>query len=267
MSLLLRWPLSAVLVWLAAWLAHALAWPLAGPLAALLAASLVGAAGSLLERPWWRRALVAVGFPLALLLQGAAALPSWAWLLPLALLLLLYPLHAWRDAPVFPTPRGALAGLAGRVPLPPGAAVLDAGCGLGDGLLALRAAYPQAALHGLEWSWPLALLCRLRCRFAHVRRADLWAAPWGGYALVYLFQRPESMARAAEKARQEMAPGSWLVSLAFEVPGWAPQARLPGSAGQPVWIYQVPERGGGPPPGMSATGSGHASLPRRGAPT
>jgi len=235
----LPWPLPAVLAWAAAWLAFAGLRQAAAPVAAVLLACGVGVAGSVLAATWWRRALIALGFPLSLLLTGAAALPSWAWLLPLAVLLLVYPLNAWRDAPLFPTPHGALRGLDALAPLPPGAAVLDAGCGLGDGLLALRAAYPQARLHGLEWSWPLALLCRLRCPWARVRRGDIWAADWSGYQLVYLFQRPESMARAAAKAQAEMMPGSWLVSLAFEVPGLRASAQLPAFAGQGVWMYQM----------------------------
>jgi hypothetical protein len=239
----LPWPLPAVLAWAAAWLAFAGLRQAAPPAVAVLLACGMSVAGSVLAATWWRRVLIALGFPLSLLLTGAAALPSWAWLLPLAVLLLVYPLNAWRDAPLFPTPRGALRGLDALAPLPPGAAVLDAGCGLGDGLLALRAAYPQARLHGLEWSWPLALLCRLRCPWARVRRGDIWAADWSGYQLVYLFQRPESMARAAAKAQAEMVPGSGLVSLAFEVPGLRASAQLPAFAGQGVWMYQMRPEG------------------------
>ena len=235
----LPWPLPAVLVWAAAWLAFAGLRQVAPPLAAVLLACGVGVAGSLLAATWWRRGLIALGFPLSLALTGAVALPAWAWLAPLAVLLLVYPLNAWRDAPLFPTPRGALQGLQGAAPLPPGAVVLDAGCGLGDGLLALRAAYPQARLQGLEWSRPLALLCRLRCPWARVRRGDIWAEDWGAYQMVYVFQRPESMARAAAKARAEMAPGSWLVSLAFEAPGLRASAQLPSFAGHAVWVYRI----------------------------
>ncbi|MFT4241852.1 MAG: class I SAM-dependent methyltransferase, partial [Acidovorax sp.] len=125
------WPLPAVLAWAGAWLAFAALRPFAPPLAAVLLGCAVGVAGSVLAATWWRRALVALGFPLSLLLAGGAVLPGWAWLLPLAVLLLVYPLNAWRDAPLFPTPRGALRGLEAAAPLPPGAAVLDAGCGLG----------------------------------------------------------------------------------------------------------------------------------------
>jgi hypothetical protein len=107
-------------------------------------------------------------------------------------------------------------------------------------LQALHAEDPAARLEGLEWSWPLALLCALRCRFARVRRGDIWAADWSAYDLVYLFQRPESMARALDKAGRGLRPGAWLVSLEFEATGWRPQARLQNVEGKPVWLYQAP---------------------------
>lgn len=236
------WPLPAVLAWLAAW---ALLWGLvawqADPLGALAAACALGVLCSRWGHSWWRRLFIAAGFPLSVALTGALSLPAWAWLLPLLLLLLVYPLNAWRDAPLFPTPAEALALLPQHAPLPAGAQVLDAGCGLGHGLQALHSAYPQAALHGVEWSWPLRLLCALRCPWARVRQGDMWAQPWGGYDMVYLFQRPESMARAWDKAQAELRPGTWLVSLDFAIPDLAPQARwdIPGSA-HGVWLYRVP---------------------------
>jgi hypothetical protein len=212
-------------------------------LAALVALAVASAGGvllSLLGATWWRRAIIGLGFPLSLALAGGASLPAWAWLLPLALLLLIYPLNAWRDAPLFPTPAHALRELATQAPLPARALVLDAGCGLGDGLKALRETYPQAQLQGLEWSWPLRGLCALRCPWARVRQGDIWRANWSPYALVYLFQRPESMARAVEKARAELDAGSWLVSLEFEATALQPQAVLRCPDGRPVWLYRAP---------------------------
>jgi SAM-dependent methyltransferase len=156
----------------------------------------------------------------------------------MALLMGAYPLRAWRDAPIFPTPAGALDALPAVVALAPGARVLDAGCGAGDGLRALRRAWPAARLQGVEWSWPLVALARLRCRGACVRRGDLWRASWAGQDLVYLFQRPESMARAWTKARAEMA-GGWLVSLEFEVVGAVPHAALRTPDGRPLWVYRL----------------------------
>jgi hypothetical protein len=258
------WPLPALLAWLLAWglcltlrASHAPLW------AMLTLPSLLGVVMGLwpaLAATRWRTVFVAGGFPLSVLALGLTqgsvilgqpsgsspgdATSAWVWLIPLALLLLAYPVRAWRDAPLFPTPPGALADLPRHVTLPAGAAVLDAGCGLGDGLRALHQAFPQAACHGTEWSWPLALACRLRCPWAQVRRGDLWAQDWSGFALVYLFQRPESMPQALAKARAQMRPGSWLVSLEFEAhddQGRAPKAshRLTLDGGRPVWIYRM----------------------------
>lgn len=236
----LRWPLPALLAWAAAWALFLAAGAAGAPvLLALLGGTLVGVLGSVWGGSWWRRAVVAFGFPLSLALSGALAVPAWVWLLPLGLLLLVYPINAWRDAPLFPTPEGALDNLPDIAPLPPGARVLDAGCGLGQGLQALRRAYPLAELHGLEWSRPLQLLCAWRCPWAKVAQGDIWRADWSGYQLVYLFQRPESMARALAKARAELQPGAWLVSLEFAVGGEPPSGRLDGVQGRPVWLYQM----------------------------
>jgi len=241
LSLRMPWPLPALIAWACAWLIFVALQRAAVPsVAALGVACVLGTAASLLGGSWWRRGLIAAGFPLSLALLGAASLPTWAWLVPLALLLLVYPLNAWRDAPVFPTPPHALKSLASQAPLPLDARILDAGSGLGDGLKALRQAYPVAQLEGVEWSWPLRLLCALRCPWAYVRRGDMWAVDWSPYRMVYLFQRPESMARAAAKAQAELAPGAWLVSLEFAVPGVLPSVQLRVPGGRVVWLYRMP---------------------------
>lgn len=238
------WPLPALVAWAAAWIVFAATSRLGAPdAAAFIGAGLFGAALSLVGATPWRRVFIGVGFPLSFAASGAAgSVPAWAWLLPLALLAFLYPWRTWRDAPLFPTPRGALAGLARHVPIRRDQAALDGGCGLGDGLIELRREYPGAVIEGIEWSRPLAAMCALRCRFAHVRRGDLWAADWSRYALVYLFQRPESMQRAAEKAERELTPGAWLASLEFEIATLVPEHVLDGASGRRVWLYRAPFR-------------------------
>lgn len=239
-----QWPLPAVLAWALAWLLFKLTLA-AGmpPLLCLGAASALGVACSLWGQSWWRRLYIGAGFPVSLAITlasgSAAAIPAWAWLVPLALLLLVYPINAWRDAPLFPTPPDALLELPQHAPLPDGVRVLDAGCGAGDGLLALRAAYPSADLHGLEWSWPLRFLSALRCPWARVRRGDIWLADWSGYEMVYLFQRPESMTRAVIKAA-ELKEGAWLVSLDFEATHLRPTAQYRSPSGKMVWVYRAP---------------------------
>jgi len=239
-----QWPLPAVLAWALAWLLFKL---LVGlelpPIVFMGAASALGVACSLWGESWWRRLYIGAGFPVSLAFTlasgGAAAIPAWAWLVPLGLLLLVYPINAWRDAPIFPTPPDALQELPGHAPLPDGAQVLDAGCGAGDGLMALHAAYPQAVLHGLESSWPLRFLSAIRCPWARVRRGDIWLADWSGYDMVYLFQRPESMTRAVIKAA-ELQEGAWLVSLDFEASHLRPTAQYRTPGGKMVWMYRAP---------------------------
>jgi hypothetical protein len=138
----LRWPLPALLSWCAGWALWSLARSLGATELNAYAAGVLGA----LWLAWpcagaWRVAIAGAGFPLSALALGAGtALPSWAWLLMLLPVLALYPLRAWRDAPFFPTPADALAGLDGIVPAPRRA--LDAGCGLGHGC---AAATPRCA--------------------------------------------------------------------------------------------------------------------------
>ena len=219
----LRWPAPALLAWALAWLLavgmQRSGWPGAEGLVIAMLAPIVIAVR---EPNSWRRVITMAGFPVSWLALHAGAMPAWIWLVALALLLLAYPARAWRDAPFFPTRRDALLGLRERLELPPSPRVLDAGCGAGDGLIALRAAWPDARCDGVEWSAPFALLSRLRCPRATIRRGDLWADDWSGYDLVYLFQRPESMSRAWDKACAQMRDGTWLVSLEFVVPGVAP---------------------------------------------
>ena len=238
----LPWPLPALLAWSACWalflVLHALG---LGPGPAVTLAVAVGVTSAIMADSPWRRAVIAAGFPLSLAFSGlGAGLPAWVWPLALGLLALLYPVGAWRDAPLFPTPRGALSGLTDIARLEPEARILDAGCGLGAGLAELRRTYPDAALTGLEWSWPLRLACGLRCPFARIRRGDIWKEDWSTYDMVYMFQRPESMGPAADKARREMRSGAWLVSLEFEAKALKPAAVLRTVPGKPVWVYRMP---------------------------
>lgn len=240
---LLRWPIPALLTWGAAWLIYRLLPQAQLPVALAFAlACALGVVCTVFGATLPRKLAIAIGFPLSLLLSGSAVLPAWAWLLPVLLIGLIYPVNAWRDAPLFPTPARALTDLPQHIRLPAGAAILDAGCGLGDGLKALRRAYPDASFHGIEWSWPLRALAALRCPWARIRQGDIWRADWSAYAMVYLFQRPESMPRAVAKAAQELKPGHWMVSLEFKADELEATAWATGADGRPVWLYQAPFR-------------------------
>jgi hypothetical protein len=247
------WPMPAVITWLTAW---GLAWALsvaAAPLwVVLVLPTALGAFAALLPAvaaTSWRRVFVAAGFPMSVLAMDwmpgqGGALTAWLWLAPLVVLLLAYPRRAWRDAPVFPTPRGALSELSKHVRLPAGARVLDAGCGMGDGLIELQRALPSARIEGVEWSALWRFVSAWRCPWATVRQGDMWADDWSDFDVVYLFQRPETMPRAMAKATREMRPGCWLISLEFEArdaPGqaWRPTASWTLDGRRTVWLYRL----------------------------
>jgi len=187
-----------------------------------------------------RQMAMALGFPSSWLLSGVGSVPSWSWLIPLALALLIYPIRSWRDAPFFPTPVNALRELPSHATLAKGALILDAGSGLGDGLKALRRAYPDALFWGVESSWPLRILSALRCPWARITYGDIWLEDWGSCDMLYVFQRPETMVRAAAKAAQELKAGAWLISLEFEATELRPHAVVLAGAERPVWLYQQP---------------------------
>jgi len=245
LSDLIRWPLTALAVWAASWFFYG--YLLQQGTAPSLAMLLATAAGVLAAAVAWMRGIsqaravaLALGFPVSLWLIGNADFTAWVWLAPLGLVIWIYPMHAWRDAPVFPTPLNALRDLPQWASLPAQARILDAGCGVGDGLKALRLAYPHAKWIGIEFSRPLSWVARIRCPWAEVRFGDIWQDDWGAYDMVYLFQRPETMPRAVEKAKAEMKSGAWLVSLEFEAAQLKPNAVTQASPDRPVWLYQAP---------------------------
>ena len=237
---LFKWPLSPLVAWCFIWLLFEL---LSGFLPFNMAAAfsclagiLVGGFGSTPAR----RIALAAGFPLSLVILQSVPLPMWLWACCLLFGLLLYPVQFWKDAPLFPTPSGALVRLSEVAVIPDRACVLDAGCGLGDALIALRQAYPRAQYFGVEASFMLVGMAWLRCPWSKIWQGDIWTEPWMRYGLVYLFQRPETMSRAVDKASRELIPGALMVSLEFAAIDLEPYAVLAKGTARPVWIYRQP---------------------------
>lgn len=238
----MTWPLPALLAWGSSWLIFKSLQSvgLSETIALVLAAFWGGFLSRFGHTPM-RKALIVLGFPMSVVVSSSTiSIPPIAWLFLLGLIVLIYPRKAWRDAPLFPTPKKALREMSDHIRLPAEARILDAGSGMGDGLLALRDAYPRAELHGVEMSWPLRVLSAMRCSFARIRQGDIWLVDWRSFDVVYMFQRPESMPRAVEKAEAELRRGAWLVSLEFEAKELVPQATFTCRDGRPVWMYQVP---------------------------
>ena len=59
-----------------------------------------------------------------------------------------------------------------------------------------------------------------------MRYRSLWQVPLGDFDVVYCFLSPQPMPALWDKARREMAAGSWLISNSFAIPAVTPSRRL-----------------------------------------
>ncbi|MCL2645314.1 MAG: class I SAM-dependent methyltransferase, partial [Betaproteobacteria bacterium] len=150
--------------------------------------------------------------------------PPVVWLAVFAVFALIFWSSYRTQVPLFLTNQQTARAVAGL--LPPGhAEVFDAGCGTGSFLLTFAQQRPDARLTGIENAPAPFALARLRARkhpAITVIQGNLFALPWTGYDLVYVFLSPVPMRDVWEKARREMKPGSLLVSNSFGIPGIEP---------------------------------------------
>lgn len=177
---------------------------------------------------WWLP--INLGFVPALWLVQSLAVPAWLPLLAFALLLLLNWNSARERVPLYltgPATRAALAELLAE--RAPAFRFVDLGCGLGSALCPLARRFPQAQFLGVETaplSFLLAWLRSLPLGNCRVRYRSLWQVPLGDFDVVYCFLSPQPMPALWDKARREMAAGSWLISNSFAIPAVTPSRRL-----------------------------------------
>ena len=92
-ALRMPWPLPALAAWACAWLIFVALQRAVPPVAALLVACLLGTAASVLGDSWWRRGLIAAGFPLLIKSQFTGIDPvHYAFIGPLVGVCLWWPL-------------------------------------------------------------------------------------------------------------------------------------------------------------------------------
>ena len=106
----LTWPVPALLAWGSSWLLFkGLQMVGLSETIAFIAATCLGGFLSALAHTTMRKALIVLGFPLSMAASSATLnVPPIGWLFLLGLIVLVYPRKAWRDAPLFPTPKKAL---------------------------------------------------------------------------------------------------------------------------------------------------------------
>lgn len=103
--------------------------------------------------------------------------------------------------------------------------LIDLGCGDGGLLRHLARTRPECDFLGVEhaplpWLW--ARLASLALPNCCIRLGDFWGRHLGKQDVVYAFLSPAPMPRLWRKAREEMRPGSLLISNSFPVPDIEP---------------------------------------------
>jgi SAM-dependent methyltransferase len=193
-------------------------WLLAGVAQGLLAASLGQCFG--LSRWWW---WLNLAFVPALLALSGAPLSPWVFFGGFLLVLLLNWNSFGEQVPLYLSGakcRRQLADLLTRQA--PGFSFVDLGCGPAGTLLWLARQFPQAQFVGVETApltFAIAWLRSVPQGNCRIRYESLWRTDLSAFAVVYCFLSPAPMAALWDKARGQMAGGSWLISNSFTVPG------------------------------------------------
>lgn len=220
-----------------------------GSLALIPAAFIQGGLASALGRslglaPWW--------MPMNLLFAPALAWTlsfgfSPLWFLAAFLLLFLAYWNVFRSqVPLYLSSREAWAAVADLLPQKSGFSFLDVGAGLGGLLAYLSMKHPEGKYCGLEiaplpflWAWLRKQVNRGRYR---VVRGNFWAHDFGRYNVVYAYLSPVPMAQLWAKACDEMAPGAYLVSNTFAIPGVHPEKiiELDDFHSSRLFVYRIP---------------------------
>lgn len=126
--------------------------------------------------------------------------------------------------PWVPTRKHDVEAVLNDTNLRPGQNFIELGCG--DGRMVVAAAKRGAIAIGYEINpllWFIALLRTARYYpKARVKLANFWPKSLVQADVVMAFLVPRYMLRLATKARQELKPGSVLVSYIFQLPGKKP---------------------------------------------
>jgi len=219
------WPLPPLLVWLFSWGAYlVLIQAGQGPGMAAVLVSLVGCLVARWGQSRGRRLIIGLGFPLSWLwLADWATLAAPLWLLPLAVLLLLYPPSAWRiHDPAAEPDFGDLRPHLELVPMArivvavlPGPAAQGQKQArsqpLGPLLRALERTFPDARCTGLCPSWADWLWAHLSGSQAQLLRADPWQSDWSACELLLLAlpqAAPQPRCATPEPTNHDEVPGA-----------------------------------------------------------
>lgn len=153
--------------------------------------------------------------------------------------------HLILGVPFVPAPGRSIAVALDQLGVRSGDVFCDLGAGDARVIIEAKRRVPGVAARGIEAVWPVWLAGRLRILFcrsqAKLLHGDARLAAIGDVTALFLYVTPALLAELAPKLRDELPAGARIVSVAFPVPGFTPQAQVPVETWrgrQMVWLYQ-----------------------------
>jgi SAM-dependent methyltransferase len=152
-----------------------------------------------------------------------------------------------KDVVWFPSPPSTVEVMLDLARVTPADYVVDLGSG--DGRNVIAAAKRGARALGIEYNPELVQLSRRNAReqgvsqLAQFVEGDMFAADFSQASVLALFLIPENLRKLRDKFAR-LAPGTRIVSNAFEIPGWRPAQTATAHGDCTVWctayLYIVP---------------------------
>jgi SAM-dependent methyltransferase len=191
---------------------------------------------------WWR--WIHLCFPIAILGMSNWHVPNEFYLAGFIISLSLFWTTFRSQVPFFPSRPIVWQQVAKLMPQNKPVRMIDIGSGLGGMSMYIAKVRPDSHVEGIEIA-PLPWLISyvrawIRRSSAVFKLGDYRKLDFASYDVVFAYLSPAAMLALWEKARQEMRPGSLLISHEFEIPGVAPSLRVAGNKQSPVvYVWQL----------------------------
>ncbi|MFZ3087463.1 MAG: class I SAM-dependent methyltransferase [Methylotenera sp.] len=187
---------------------------------------------------WWR--WIHLCFPLAIWGMSCWHVPDEFYLTGFIVSLSLFWTTFRSQVPFYPSRPIVWQQVAGLMPQGKPVRMIDIGSGLGGMSMHIAKVRPDSRIEGIEIAplpWMLSFVrAWIRRSSAVFRLGDYRKLDFASYDVIFAYLSPAAMLALWEKARQEMRPGSLLVSYEFEIPGVAPSLCVAADKQSPV-IY------------------------------
>ena len=189
---------------------------------------------------WWIQALL----PISLYFSTTWHISSWIYLIAFVISLSLFWTVAFSRVPFYPSKRIVWHKLVTLIPLQQEFSVIDIGSGIGDAALYIARLRPNSQVTGIEIAplpWILSVFRGWVLRStASFKWGDYRTLDFSCYNIVFAYLSPAVMSQLWLKAKDEMRPGSMLVSYEFDVIDVPPTQSIPlGNHDEMLYVWRI----------------------------